>query len=104
MGVAWSDIPDWPDEPASEAYGFVVPGADIDLAVLAEVLRRKASGRRKGSGVSVGEHRSGGRVDVVAAFAGDWMVRVYLKDGVMDDARGSSPSSRIRANRCSTRS
>jgi hypothetical protein len=87
MSVAWPSIPHWPDEPASEAFGFVLPGADIDLAGVAEVLRRTGSGRRKGSEVSVAEYRSSTWVDVVAAFAKGWMVRVYLKDGILSDAR-----------------
>jgi hypothetical protein len=81
MSVAWPGIPHWPDEPTSEAYGFVLPGGDIDLADVAETLRRTVSG------VSVGENRSGGRVEVVAAFAKSWMIRVYLKGGVLDEAR-----------------
>jgi hypothetical protein len=80
MGVTWPGIPHWPDEPSSEVYGFVPPGADIDLSGAAESLRRALPG------VSIEVHRSAGVVNVVAAFADDWMVRVYRKEGVRGDA------------------
>jgi hypothetical protein len=73
-------IPCWPDEPASEALGFVLPGAVIDLAEVAEVFRRQLPAE------SVGVHHSGGPIDLVAAFGDGWMVRVLLKDGVESDA------------------
>jgi hypothetical protein len=73
-------IPRWPDEPASEVIGFVLPGARIDLAEVAAALRHQLPG------VAVVEHPPGGPVDSVAAFADGWMVRVLLKGGVQSDA------------------
>jgi hypothetical protein len=73
-------IPHWPDEPASEALGFVLPGARLDLAEVAEAFRRQLPAG------SVAVERSGGRVGLVAAFGEGWMVRVMLKEGVRSDA------------------
>jgi hypothetical protein len=73
-------IPKWPAEPADEALGFVLPGAEIDLDGVAEAFRRQLPDE------SVRAHRVGGRVEVVAAFGDEWMVRVLLNDGIRSDA------------------
>lgn len=73
-------IPPWPDEPASVALGFVLPGTDLDLTEVAEAFRRDLPTE------SVGVDRSEGRVELVAAFGDNWMVRVLLKNGVRSDA------------------
>jgi hypothetical protein len=90
MSVAWPGIPHWPDEPVSEVYGFVLPDMELDLSKVASIFRET------GSGVSVGEYQTNDEVNfrhrpvvsqVVAAFAENWMVRVYLKVGVLGDAQ-----------------
>ena len=83
MSVAWAGIPHWPGEPAAEAVGFVLPHAPLDLAPLAALLREGCRG------AAVGTRGRDGRLDVVAAPAGGWMVRVYLQqgDGVLADSR-----------------
>jgi hypothetical protein len=85
MGVAWPGIPHWPDEPVAEAAGFVLPEARMDLAPLLDLFRA-LSGRH---GAAVGTHSQDGRLDVVAAHAEDWMVRVYFNEGedVQNDAQ-----------------
>jgi hypothetical protein len=78
--VVRSGIPVWPDEPVSEALGFVLPTAVIDLSAVADLFRQRLPAE------SVRVYPVDGSAELVAAFDKKWMVRVLLKGGVRSDA------------------